>query len=52
MHTKTEGFSEKFQTAFDPPSFSENDMVDFATKVRYFATKVRLFIMAGLLYII
>ena len=42
-----------------PPSFSENYIADFATKVRDFATKVsdfatkvRLFILAGLLYII
>ena len=45
--------------AFDPPSFSENYIADFATKVRDFATKVRdfatkvrMFILAGLLYII
>ena len=51
--TKTDEFSEKFQTAFDPPpSFSENHIADFATKVRDFATKVRMFILAGLLYII
>ena len=29
-------FSEKFQTAFDPPSFSENHIADFATKVHMF----------------
>ena len=47
---KTYAFSEKFQTAFDPPpSFSENYIADFATKVRDFATKVRMFILAGLL---
>ena len=43
--TKTDEFSEKFQTAFDPPpppSFSENHIADFATKVR-------MFIMVGLL---
>ena len=41
--TKTDEFSEKFQTAFDPPpSFSENHIADFATKVR-------MFIMAELL---
>ena len=44
--TKTDEFSEKYQTAFDPPpSFSENHVADFATKVR-------MFIMAGLLCII
>ena len=43
--TKTEEFLGKFQTAFDPPSFSENHIADFATKVR-------MFIMAGLLCII
>ena len=45
--TKMDEFSEKFQMAFDhpPPSFSENPIEDFATKVR-------MFIMAGLLYII
>ena len=26
--TKTDEFSEKFQTAFDPPSFSENHIAD------------------------
>ena len=26
--TKTDEFSEKFQTAFDPPSFSENHVAD------------------------
>ena len=33
--TKTDEFSEKFQTAFDPPppSFSENHVADFATKM-------------------
>ena len=35
-----------------PPSFSENYVADFATKVRDFATKVRMFILAGLLNII
>ena len=53
--TKTDEFSEKFQTAFDaplPPSFSENYIADFATKVRDFATKVCIFILAGLLNII
>ena len=45
--TKTDEFSEKFQTGFDapPPSFSENHVADFATKVR-------MVIMAGLLCII
>ena len=45
--TKMDEFSEKFQTAFDPPppSFSENHIADFATKVH-------MFILAGLLYII
>ena len=42
--TKTDEFLEKFQTAFDP-SFSENH-------VALFATKVRMFSMAGLLCII
>ena len=42
---KRDEFSEKFQTAFDPPSFSENHVADFATKVS-------MFIMAGLLCII
>ena len=33
--TKTDEFSEKFQTAFDPPpSFLENHIADFATKLR------------------
>ena len=35
--TKTDEFSEKFQTAFGPPlppSFSENHIADFATKLR------------------
>ena len=27
--TKTDEFSEKFQRAFDPPSFSENHVADF-----------------------
>ena len=49
---KTDEFSEKFRTAFDPPSFSENYIADFATKVRDFTTKVRMFILAGLLNII
>ena len=44
-HTKADEFLEKFQTAFDPPSFLENHIVDFATKVR-------MFTMAGLFYII
>ena len=35
-----------------PPSFLENHIADFATKVRDFATKVHMFIMAGLLYIL
>ena len=44
--SKTDEFLEKFQTAFDPPpSFSENH-------VALFATKVRMFSMAGLLCII
>ena len=51
-HTKTHEFSEKFQTAFDPPSFSKNHIADFATKVSDFLTKVRMLIMAGLLHII
>ena len=38
--TKTDEFSEKFQTAFD--LFSENHIADFATKVG-------MFIMVGLL---
>ena len=51
--TKTDEFSEKFQTAFDPPpSFLENYIADFATKVRDFAPKVRMFILARLLNII
>ena len=30
-HSKTDEFSEKFQTAFDPPpSFSENHIADFS----------------------
>ena len=29
-HTKTDEFSEKFQTAFDPPSFSENHIAIFS----------------------
>ena len=34
-NTKTDVFSEKFQMAFDPPpSFSENYIADFATKMR------------------
>ena len=43
----TDDFLEKFQTVFDtpPPSFLENHIADFATKVR-------MFIMAGLLCII
>ena len=45
-HKKRDEFSEKFQTAFHPPpSFSENYIADFATKVR-------MFILAGLLNII
>ena len=45
--SKIDEFSEKFQTAFDPPpSFSENHIADFATKLR------QMFIMAGLLCII
>ena len=33
--TKTDEFSEKFQTAFDPaPLFLENHIADFATKLR------------------
>ena len=44
--TKMDEFSEKFQTAFEPPSsFSENHITDVATKVR-------MFIMAGLLCVI
>ena len=44
--TKMDEFSEKFQTAFDPPpSFSKNHIADFATKVR-------MYIMAGLSCII
>ena len=35
-----------------PPSFSENHVADFATKVRTFMTKVRMFIIVGLLCII
>ena len=35
--SKTDEFSEKFQTAFDPPpSFSESYIANFATKVRMF----------------
>ena len=34
-HTKTDETLEKFQMAFDPPpSFSENHIADFATKLR------------------
>ena len=29
-HTETDGFSEKFQLAFDPPSFSENHIAIFS----------------------
>ena len=63
--TKTDEFSEKFQTAFRPPPhfWTKVDFPtkvrDFATKVRGFATKVRgfapkvrMFILAGLFYII
>ena len=51
--TKTDEFSEKFQTTYDtPPSFSENYIADFTTKVCDFATKVRMFIMPGMLCII
>ena len=38
--SKTDEFSEKFQTAFDPPSFSENHVADFATKVRMLNCKI------------
>ena len=43
--SKTDEFSEKFQTAFDPPSFSENHIADFATKVRDFAIKMCDFVI-------
>ena len=33
---KTDEFLEKFETAFDPPSFSENHIADFATKMADF----------------
>ena len=40
--TKTDEFWGNFQTAFDPPpSFLQNHIADFATKVR-------MFLMAGL----
>ena len=32
--TKTDEFSEKFQTVFDPPLFSKNHIEDFAKKMR------------------
>ena len=47
--TKTDEFSEKFQTAFDPPLIFGKSYCGFCDKI---ATKVRMFIMAGLLCII
>ena len=38
-NTKTDEFSEKFRTACDPPSFSENHVADFFPK---FMTEVPL----------
>ena len=32
--TKTDELSEKFQMAFEPPSFLENHIADFTTKLR------------------
>ena len=43
--TKTIEFSEKFQTAFNPPSFSENHIADFATKLHMFIMAVPLCII-------
>ena len=43
MHaaTKTDEFSEKFQTAFNPPpSFSENDIADFLGTHRLCASNI------------
>ena len=45
--TKTDEFSQKFQTAFDPPF--RKLYCGFRDKI---ATKVRMFIMVGLLCII
>ena len=51
--TKTDEFLKSAERPLTPPpSFSENYVADFATKMRDFATKVRMFIMAGLLYTI
>ena len=48
--TKTDKFSEKFQTAFDPPPLIfGKSYCGFRDKI---ATKVRMFSMAGLLCII
>ena len=47
--TKTDEFSEKSQTAFDPPFIFGNLYCGFCDKI---VTKVRIFIMAGLLCII
>ena len=47
--SKTDEFSEKFQTAFDPPLIFGKSCCAFRDKI---ATKVRMFSMAGLLCII
>ena len=47
--TKTDEFSEKFQTAFDPPLIFGKLYCGFRDKI---VTKVHMFIMAGLLCII
>ena len=44
--TKTDEFSEKFQTAFDPPLIFGKSYCGFRDKI---ATKVHMFLMAGLL---
>ena len=52
-HTKKDETSEKFQTAFDPPpSFSENHVADFATKLRQNCDKSAYVHYGGLLCII
>ena len=47
--TKTDEFSEKFLTAFDPPLIFGKSCCAFRDKI---ATKVRMFRIAGLLCII